>query len=295
MAIAVKVNDRKVLLDLSAMARRMRPRSMLPIAGEVMRGSIKETFEQEGYPAGSWRRVHGGTLAEQFTRGGRNKRKTAKKRGGDTAGFRRFTRGKKILTDSGRLQRSITYRTRGRRLVIGTSLIYAAIHQTGGVIRAKGKALRIPIGGGRAIFRKSVTIPARPFLVIKPQDPADIAGALDARISDRVFHQALRRAEPVAQLRLATKLDPTAVRLPARAYSQLCAWKFKGPECGFVGAPTVCNKTFADCTTFAREHRFSGFIQITRAVEEIVTPPPPPPEPDPFEKFFNWHDPELEI
>ena len=180
MAIAVKVNDQKVLLDLSEMARRMRPRSMLRIAGEVMRGSIKETFEKEGYPAGSWRRVHGGTLAEQFTRGGRNKRQTAKRRGGDTAGFRRFTRGKKILTGSGRLQSSITYRARGRRLVIGTSLIYAAIHQTGGVIRAKGKALRIiPIGGGRAIFRKSVTIPARPFLVIKPKDPADIAGALE--------------------------------------------------------------------------------------------------------------------
>ena len=104
-----------------------------------------------------------------------------------------------------------------------------------------------------------------------------------------------RHTSPVAHLRLATKLDPTAVRLPARAYSQLCAWKFKGPECGFVGAPTVCNKTFADCTTFAREHRFSGFFQITRAVEESVTPPPPPPEPDPFEEFFNWHDPGLEI
>ena len=108
----------------------------------------------------------------------------------------------------------------------------------------------------------------------------------DAQIEDRA-------ASPVATLRLATKLDPTAVRLPARAYSQLCPWKFKSPECGHVGPLQVCNKTFADCTTRAQTHRYGGFIQITRAVEESVPPPPPVPENDPFEEFLGFHDPEF--
>ena len=40
---------------------------------------------------------------------------------------------------------------------------YAAIHQFGGKIQAKGKALRFFDANGAAVFRKSVTIPARPF------------------------------------------------------------------------------------------------------------------------------------
>jgi phage gpG-like protein len=47
-------------------------------------------------------------------------------------------------------------------VTVGTDRIYAAIHQLGGVIRPKGRALVFSIGG-RKIFAKKVTIPARPF------------------------------------------------------------------------------------------------------------------------------------
>ncbi len=179
MAFTVRVNDARVLIRLERLEGKLRIRSLHKIAGEVMRASIKDTFEQEGFPAGSWRLLHASTLAEQFTRGGANK-KTRKKRGGDTIGFIRFARGKKILTDKGRLQNSITYRSSGKRLVIGTNLIYARIHQLGGVIVPKGgkKVLRIPIGGGKGIFRTRVTIPARPYLLIKPDDPRRIGEAI---------------------------------------------------------------------------------------------------------------------
>ncbi|HTJ78531.1 MAG TPA: phage virion morphogenesis protein [Rariglobus sp.] len=47
-------------------------------------------------------------------------------------------------------------------VTVGTDRIYAAIHQFGGVIKAKGKALRLQLGN-RTLFVKQVTIPARPF------------------------------------------------------------------------------------------------------------------------------------
>lgn len=54
-----------------------------------------------------------------------------------------------------------------RSVEIGTNVEYAAIHQFGGVIRARrAKALRVPGIG----FRKSVTIPARPYLGLSDTD-----------------------------------------------------------------------------------------------------------------------------
>jgi phage gpG-like protein len=44
---------------------------------------------------------------------------------------------------------------------------YARIHQLGGVIKAKGGGkLAFPGAGGKMVFRKQVTIPARPFYPI---------------------------------------------------------------------------------------------------------------------------------
>ncbi len=55
-----------------------------------------------------------------------------------------------------------------KSVTIGTDRKYAAIHQLGGVIRPKkGKALVFTIGG-RTIFAKKVTIPARPFFPFTP-------------------------------------------------------------------------------------------------------------------------------
>ena len=184
MAITATVNDREVRIALGEAASRTKPASVLRIAGEVMRRSVKDTFEDEGFPRGSWRKVRGSTVASQFTRGGR-RQTTTPKQGRESAAFQRFSAGKKILTDSGRLQNSISYRASGRSLVIGTNLIYARIHQEGGVIKAKrARALMIPLGNGRVIFRKRVVIPARPYLLIKPQDPTDIGEAITDSITE---------------------------------------------------------------------------------------------------------------
>lgn len=59
---------------------------------------------------------------------------------------------------------------------VGTNIIYAAIHQFGGVIRAKGGgALRFQLPGGGFATVKSVTMPARPFLGVNDEDRVEIA------------------------------------------------------------------------------------------------------------------------
>jgi len=93
-----------------------------------------------------------------------------------------------------------------------------------------------------------------------------------------------------ATLRLVSRLDPTARRIPARTYSPLCPWRFKSPECGYVGAELLCNKTFERCTELAQAHRFGGFVHIDRELQESVPPAPVVPEPDPNEEFLqNFH------
>ncbi len=73
------------------------------------------------------------------------------------------------LRDKGILQSSITYNTDQSGVTIGTNQMpRAAVHQFGAVIKPKNaKRLAFPGPGGKIIFAKKVTIPARPFLPIR--------------------------------------------------------------------------------------------------------------------------------
>ena len=84
-----------------------------------------------------------------------------------------------------------------------------------------------------------------------------------------------------AALTLEGDLDPTATELPRRKYSNLCVWDFKDANCGYAdgvdpddpqtGQPfLVCPKDFASCRARGREHRFPGFLHITRDLTEAV-------------------------
>lgn len=87
--------------------------------------------------------------------------------------------GGRTLLDSGRLANSITWRAGRNSVEVGTNVIYAAIHQLGGTIRAKtekGLTFRIPGVGFRR--KASVTIPARPFLGVDRGDRREIADIL---------------------------------------------------------------------------------------------------------------------
>lgn len=94
-------------------------------------------------------------------------------------------RGPGILRGSGMrggLMGSITAKATPQTVAVGTNKIYALIHQVGGIIKPKGDHLVFSFGD-RTIFAKSVTIPARPYLGIGPEDEETILDVLDAALS----------------------------------------------------------------------------------------------------------------
>lgn len=95
------------------------------------------------------------------------------------------------LRDTGRLNRSIVANPDQTGVTIGTNVKHAAVHQFGAVITPKkpGGRLVFPGPGGRMVFAKKVTIPARPFMPLKknstvvalpPAWSADVTRALRA-------------------------------------------------------------------------------------------------------------------
>lgn len=71
-------------------------------------------------------------------------------------------KGGQTLLDKGRLRSSIVYEATPQRVVVGTNVVYAAIHQFGG-----------QAGRGR-----KVSIPARPYLGISEEDIAEIRATM---------------------------------------------------------------------------------------------------------------------
>ncbi|MDR0386856.1 MAG: phage virion morphogenesis protein [Treponema sp.] len=78
-----------------------------------------------------------------------------------------------LLVQEGSLRDTITSRVSDSwSVLVGATMIYAAIHQWGGEIVPKAAAALYVPGYGKL---KKVTIPARPYLGVSSQDAADIA------------------------------------------------------------------------------------------------------------------------
>lgn len=91
-----------------------------------------------------------------------------------------------ILVRSGALANSIDYAITGNTAVIGSGLIYARIHQLGGTITPrKAKRLRFMLGG-KAVFAKKVTIPARPYLGISAANRDELLDTVTRFITARL-------------------------------------------------------------------------------------------------------------
>ncbi len=87
-------------------------------------------------------------------------------------------RGTPTLVDTTALRDSVHYRVDSDVAVEigagGVAKDYAAIHQLGGTITAKGKALRFTLATGQTVAVKSVRIPARPYLGLSAEDQVAI-------------------------------------------------------------------------------------------------------------------------
>lgn len=87
------------------------------------------------------------------------------------------------LQDTGRLRNSITFELRPGGVRVGTNVIYSAIHNFGGTVRAKRVPfLAIPVGDGTIRLKKSVVIPAREYAYVSDETERSIQRQFDALI-----------------------------------------------------------------------------------------------------------------
>ncbi len=84
-------------------------------------------------------------------------------------------RGGDILTLNGFLRDSITSNADKFSVMVGTNIKYGAIHQHGGTIKARFKEFLCFDVNKVFAKKKSVTIPARPYLGVSVKDEKDIA------------------------------------------------------------------------------------------------------------------------
>lgn len=145
--IEIKIDNKKVEKALLEIAQKTSNLQplMKNIAG-IMADSTEENFKEEGRP--KWK-----DLSE--------KTKTARRKTGHYPG--------QILQVSGQLAMSITTQYDNESAVIGSNKVYAAIHQLGGLA---GK-------------NKSVTIPARPYLVITDDNFEDVLSQTQKYITEK--------------------------------------------------------------------------------------------------------------
>lgn len=149
-------------------AKRLSERQLLMDGiGEMMVSSTLQRFEDEEGPDGkAWEPSIRATPSEDtrapVRRGkdGRLLKGSGKKIKGRKGG--------KTLTDTARLRKSIEHRATGDEVTVGSNVVYARIHQMGGV-------------AGRG---KSVELPARPFLGVSEQDAEDIREAVGDFLAD---------------------------------------------------------------------------------------------------------------
>ncbi|MDO4693055.1 MAG: phage virion morphogenesis protein [Eikenella sp.] len=94
--------------------------------------------------------------------------------------------GGKILQNTGRLRNSITEQSDNDSAVVGTNVVYAAIHNFGGQTAAhviyprNKKALAWATGmyPVKKVNHPGSKIPARPFMVLTPEDEADLVATV---------------------------------------------------------------------------------------------------------------------
>lgn len=185
---SVVVDDHELSLALGRLAKDDR-KAVLEAIGAYLVTSTQQRFEAETDPDGRpWKKLARRTALDRIKRG----------RSGHS----------NILRDSGHLSNSISYRALSKRVAVGSSVEYAAIHQFGGTIERPARRQPIYqrynaktdtldqrfVRKGRSNFARDVDvkahkikIPARPYLGISAADRAEIlaiiAGDNAARIA----------------------------------------------------------------------------------------------------------------
>jgi phage gpG-like protein len=190
--IVIEVQGLEVVTQqIEEMALRgMNTKPLMGTIGDIMLQSVAKNFEEQGRP-NKWkplspftRMIYEGQAREK-ARGTKAWQK-AKERGRKGIEERRIAKdvgGAKLLHRSGDLKKSITLgEVTPTSVEIGSSLVYAAIHQFGGTILPKRfDALYIPTSKGYIRKPKS-TVPARPYLMLQKEDETFILRAVESHM-----------------------------------------------------------------------------------------------------------------
>lgn len=91
--------------------------------------------------------------------------------------------GGKTLVDHRTLSTSIHVESSAKGVEVGTNEKYAAIHQFGGTIRAKGDGLLKFKIGDQWISKRSIEMPARPYLGINEEDMQEIVHIIEEAVT----------------------------------------------------------------------------------------------------------------
>ncbi|NOV01349.1 phage virion morphogenesis protein [Paenibacillus planticolens] len=174
-SIDIKVDVSEVVKAMEAMGRRsLNLRPFFGAVGTILIKSAHENFDHQGRPA-KWKGW--APLTKQIYEQGAidSAMKSHKTKAGQNRQIIRNLGAlgtRKILQNSGELRKSIVQgRLTASEVEVGSSLIYARLHQLGGsIVPKKKRALFIPIGGGQYKILKRVKVPARPFLVLQQTD-----------------------------------------------------------------------------------------------------------------------------
>lgn len=195
----IKSEGQDVVMNViaSMAARGVNTRPLMGKLGEIIRGSVTRNFEAEGRPS-KWKplsnltkEIYEGRALERLeARSSFRKLKREAARERHRTAFLTRHGGRKLLQGEGDLRKSIDVgKITNTSVEVGSSLPYARIHQLGGEIKPKNKkALLVPIGGGRYLQLKKVTIPARPYLVLQDQDGAYILRAAKEYLQEAALH-----------------------------------------------------------------------------------------------------------
>lgn len=157
MQINVEIKDdelQNLLTRLQSKMKNLTP-VMRKIAG-IMQDSVEENFAREGRPV-PWK-----------------------------PSARALREGGKTLQDTGRLAASITSRSTAHQAIVGTNVVYAAIHQFGGKtaphiikpLHKKALYWKGALHPVKSVNHPGSTIPARPFLMVQDEDWAEIKQAM---------------------------------------------------------------------------------------------------------------------
>ena len=161
----IKIDSEKVFRGLEQLRRNLDQRdAMLDEIGQVLAASTRQRFKTSTAPDGTpWKELSPKPLQRK--------------------------KNKKILVESTELVGSIHHEAQGDTVTIGTNAEYAAAHQFGATIRPKAKkALRFNMGG-KWFTKKSVTIPARPFLGLSKEDEEAIKRIVLKHLGAPTWHR----------------------------------------------------------------------------------------------------------